>query len=103
MKRSQEDSQIVRLLKEQSRPVSENPWFTPRVLNRLPKSPRSTRWVWALICLVAGVLCLGCWLWLLRGQDVTVFTIRDLYHFIIMSAITLAVLWQGIVVALPRY
>lgn len=97
MKRTEEDIALGKLLKQECHQAEENEWFTPRVVNRLPvKEHRRRRRVWSVISLIALVLCIGCWLWLLAGQDRTVFTIRDLTNYIIMGAVTVLALWQVI-------
>ena len=99
MKRNQEDIQLAQMLKEQSHQAKDNPWFTRRVLNRLPERNHSTRWVWGVVCAIAAVMCVLCWLWMLHDQDFTVLTVRDLTHYAVMIVITLAVMWQGVAAA----
>ena len=100
MKRTQDDIQLGRLLKQHSASVGENPWFTPRVLNRLPERPRSSRWRGGVLCTIAIVLCAACWQWLIHSQDFTVLTVRDITHYAAMVAITLAIVWQAIATAI---
>ena len=80
------------MLKQQSYQAGDNPWFTKRVLNRLPESKRSTRWVWAVICIVAAAFVLSPML----------ITMRDIAHAAVMLAVTGVVLWQGIATAFQR-
>ncbi len=102
MKRTQEDIKLGQLLKEQSPHAGHNPWFTKRVLNRLPEPRRATRWVWAAVCIVAAVMCAVCWWTMFRDQDFMVITMRDLAHAAVMLAVTGVVLWQGIATALQH-
>ena len=102
MKPSQEDIQLGKMLKQQSYQAGDNPWFTKRVLNRLPESKRSTRWVWAVICIVAAAMCALCWWTMFQEQDFMVITMRDIAHAAVMLAVTGVVLWQGIATAFQR-
>lgn len=102
MKRTEEDIQLGALLKEQAYKADDNPWFTPRVLNRLPERRRSLRWAWVGICVVALVVCALCWLWVISSHDYTVVTVRDLTDYAIMTAVSLVLLWQSISVTLSR-
>ena len=97
MKKTEEDIALGKLLKQECHQPEENEWFTPRVVNRLPmKEHRSRRRVWSVISLVALVLCVGCWLWLIAGKDHMVVTVRDITHYVIMGAVTVLALWQVI-------
>ena len=99
---SEEDIKFEALFKEEGYKAGDNPWFTPRVMNRLPERERSTRWVWWAICAVAAVICAACWWWLVDTRDYTVLTVRDMVDYAIMSAVTLVLLWQSISVTLSR-
>ena len=100
MNRNQEDIQFATRLKAEGYQASENQWFTRRVLNQLPERHRSSRWIWGIVCLVAAVLCVGCWLWQFSGQTHGVITVRDLVHYTAIAVITAIALWQGVATAL---
>ena len=99
---SEEDIKFEALFKEEGYKAGDNPWFTPRVLNRLPEREHSVRWVWWAICAVAAVICAACWWWLVDTHDYTVLTVRDMVDYAIMSGVTLVLLWQSISVTLSR-
>ena len=94
--KTEEDIKLEALLIDEGYHADENPWFTPRLLNRLPARERSVRWVWWAICAVAAVICAACWWWLIDDHDYTVLTVRDMVDYAIMSAVTLVLLWQSI-------
>ena len=56
MKRTDEDIQFAELLKAHMPETSENPWFTRKVMNRLPYKPKTMpRWIKAVgygICIM---------------------------------------------------
>ena len=78
MKRTDDDIKLAELLKKDGYQADENEWFTPRVLNRLPEKPRSSKWLKVAIyaVVIGGVI--GCWLWYLHSRDTSVITVRDL-------------------------
>ena len=90
------------MLKEKGQQAPENPWFTPRVLNRLPERKKRVLGVWWAICAVAAVICIGCWFWLLDTHNFAVFTVRDMVDVVIMSIVTLILLWQSLSVTFKR-
>ena len=95
MKRTDEDLALGRILKEGAHQAPENEWFTRRLLNRLPaREQRRSRLVWAVVSVVALVMCVGCWLWLVGTQDPVAFTMRDLTHYVLMSVLSVFVLWS---------
>ena len=60
MKRTDEDIQFAELLKAHMPETSENPWFTRKVMNRLPYKPKTMpRWIKAVgygICIMLMVI-----------------------------------------------
>ena len=102
MKRNDDDIKLGALLKEQGHQASENPWFTPRVLNRLPQREKRVMGVWLAICAVASVICAVCWFRLFDTLNFAVFTVRDMVDVIIMSIVTLILLWQSLSVTIKR-
>ena len=90
------------MLKEQGHQAPDSPWFTPRVLNRLPERGGSLQRVWWGICAVAMVMCGVCWWWYIDSHDALVVTVRDVLELVAMAAVSLVLLWQAIAVTLQR-
>jgi len=96
MKQTQADQQLAQLLKQQAYQPGDNPWFTPRVLNKLPAPARRRSWMPVVLFAVAILACLAGLIALVRHQDFTVITVRDLLYFATALVATLVVTWQGI-------
>ena len=94
MNTNEEDKKLAQMLKQGAHDPGENPWFTRRVLNKLPERREQGSWSSVLLYAAALVVCCLCWLMLWRGQDTTVITVRDLLYHVTMGAVTIAVLWQ---------
>ena len=63
MKKSKEDIEFMQLLQDNTPKPNENPWFTRKVMNRLPYR-QSTASLWVTIigyglCAVIGAFCWG--------------------------------------------
>ena len=96
MNTNEEDKKLAQVLKQAAHDPGENPWFTRRVLNKLPeKRPRGS-WATTVIYAIGLVACALCWLMLWRGQDPGVITVRDVLYNALMCGVTLTVLWQTI-------
>lgn len=96
------DDKLSQLLKEQSHMPGKNPWFTPRLLNKLPARQRSTRWVNVLITIVSAIGCIAAWIMLLKHNDFSTITVRDLIYLVTLLAVSGVVAWQvlkGLVLA----
>ena len=94
---NEEDKKLAQVLKQGAHDPGENPWFTRRVLNKLPqKHEKGTSWSSVIIYAVALIACVLCWLMMWRGQDLGVITVRDVLYNVMMGCVTLAVLWQTI-------
>lgn len=92
-----EDKKLAQVLKQGAHNPGENPWFTRRVLNKLPeKRPRGS-WATTVVYAIALVVCAVCWLMLWRGQDWGAVTVRDVLYHVTMGAVMLTLLWQTIV------
>ncbi len=90
MKRTKEDEKWANLLKQGAHGETENRWFTPRVVNRLPeKRPKSYRWVAMLFYLIAFGICTISWFCLLTHNDFTVITVRDIIYLVMLTAMTM--------------
>jgi len=94
---TKKDQQLAQIIKQQAHQPGENPWFTRRVLGKLPaRSPRHSH-APVLLMALALVLCVAGMAALVWHQDFTVITVRDVLSLALTSALTLVVLWQGIV------
>ena len=101
MNTNEEDKRLASVLKQGAHDPGENPWFTKRVLNKLPeKREKGTSWSSVVLYAVALVACVLCWLMLLHGQDYAAITVRDLLYNAMMGTVTLTVLWQEVVALL---
>ena len=94
---NEEDKKLAAMLKQGAHDPGENPWFTRRVLNRLPERRSRGSWLTMVIFAIALVACVLGWLMMLRGQDFAVITVRDILYNAMMAAVTFTVLWQTIV------
>lgn len=93
----QEEKNLEQMLKHGARDPGENPWFTRRVLNKLPDKPKRDRaWASPVLYTLALVVCCLCWGMLLKAQDFSVITVRDLLYHALMAAVTIMVLVQDI-------
>ncbi len=91
-----EDKKLAHVLKQGAHDPGENPWFTRRVLNKLPeKQPRGS-WATTVIYVIALAVCALCWLMMWRGQDWGAVTVRDVLYNVMMGAVTITILWQTI-------
>ena len=91
-----DDKKIAQQLREHGYKEGANPWFTPRVMNRLPEHQGTHQWIGHLIYIVAAIVCLVCWLTLLVDQDFTVITVRDITHYVLAIAVTAFLLWNAV-------
>ena len=97
MNTNEEDKKLASVLKQGAHDPGENPWFTRRVLNKLPeKREKGASWSSVVIYAVALVACCLCWLLMWHGQDWGAVTVRDLLYNAMMGTVTLAVLWQEV-------
>lgn len=97
MKHDSLDNELARKLKRDSFPETPNPWFTRRVLNKLPdKQPRSLLWLKVTVYATAFLGCLGMWTYATLFADHSVITVADVLFFFALVAVTVAVLWQGV-------
>ena len=96
MNTNEEDKKLAQLLKQGAHDPGENPWFTRRVLNKLPEKRQRGSWATTVVYTIALVVCVLCWLMLWRGQEPGVITVRDVLYNVMMGIVTLTVLWQTI-------
>ncbi|MBQ0069158.1 MAG: DUF5056 domain-containing protein [Bacteroidales bacterium] len=91
-----DDNKLKSLLKEQSFKAEENPWFTHRVLNKLPRRQSSTSWITALSLVLACIACAVAWILMFKNFNFMVITVRDLLTFGALAAITTSVAVQSL-------
>ena len=96
MNTNEENKKLAQVLKQGAHDPGENPWFTRRVLNKLPEKHQHGSWATTLVYAVALVTCVICWLIMWRDQNWGAVTVRDLLYNATMGIVTLTVLWQTI-------
>lgn len=86
MKEDFNDIEFQKLIKEKAHKPGENPWFTRRVLNRLPEKESVPsaysieKWIYA----IGTVLCGLCWVYLFNTDFFDVITVRTLIHTLLL-------------------
>ena len=86
MKEDFNDIEFQKLIKEKAHKPGENPWFTRRVLNRLPEKESVPsaysieKWIYA----ISTVLCGLCWVYLFNTDFFDVITVRTLIHTLLL-------------------
>lgn len=84
-----ENDPFAQYVRSRSLDPGENPYFTPRVLNRLPQR-RSRKMPFAIaVALLVAVVCAVYWISFYRHSDLDVVTVRDLVNLVCMALITL--------------
>ncbi len=96
MNTNEEDKKLAQVLKQGAHDPGENPWFTKRVLNKLPGKHSHGSWTSMVLYAIALVACVVCWVMMWRGQDLGTVTVRDLLYNALMGVVTLTVLWQEV-------
>ncbi len=96
MNTNEEDKKLAQMLKQGAHDPGENPWFTRRVLNKLPEKQPHGSWATTVVYAIALVACVIIWLMMWRGQDWGAITVRDILYNVIMGVVTLTVLWQTV-------
>jgi fatty acid desaturase len=97
MNTNEEDKKLAQMLKQGAHDPGENPWFTRRVLNKLPEKRTRGSWATTAVYAIALVACVICWLMMWRGQEASgVITVRDVLYNVMMGVVTITVLWQTI-------
>ena len=86
MKEDFNDIEFQKLIKEKAHKPGENPWFTRRVLNRLPEKESVPsaysieKWIYS----ISTVLCGLCWVYLFNTDFFDVITVRTLIHTLLL-------------------
>ena len=96
MNTNEEDQKLAQVLKQGAHDPGEHPWFTKRVLNKLPEKHSHGSWASTVVYAIALVACCLCWLMLWHGQDLGAITVRDVLNNVLMGVVTLTVLWQEV-------
>ena len=96
MNTNEEDKKLAQMLKQGAHDPGENPWFTPRVLNKLPEKRSHGSMVTTVLYAIALVACIVGWLMMWHGQDWSAVTVRNILYNVMMSVITLTILWQTV-------
>ena len=103
MKRSTEDIEFANLLKERTPKVEQNPWFTRKVINRLPdKENAQPVWIYTIALCAAVVVLVAAWAFYLSNVSLYVVTVRDIITFISMASVTAFSIIAGIVTFLSH-
>lgn len=97
MKRTDEDIRFSQLLKQHTPEQHENPWLSRKVLNRLPQKSNSIPVaVYAIfICIIAATIIFG-WIYYLKGLNLNVVTVRDVFSLALMLATSIIILASSI-------
>lgn len=90
-----DDNQLAELLKQEAYQTTDNPWFTRRVLNRLP-ARRRNGWFMTAIYVMVAMVCVITWHSVITGMDGAV-TVRDFVYLAIMVAVTLYAVVSAVV------
>ena len=96
MNTNEEDKKLAQMLKQGAHDPGENPWFTRRVLNKLPEKRSHGSMVTTVLYAIALVACIVGWLMMWHGQDWSAVTVRNILYNVMMSVITLTILWQTV-------
>ena len=91
MNTNEEDKKLAQVLKQGAHDPGENPWFTRRVLNKLPEKQSRGSWATTVVYAIALVACVLCWLMLWRGHDWGDVTVRAVLYKVMMFILTLTV------------
>lgn len=98
MKEDFNDIEFQKLFKEKAHKPGENPWFTRRVLNRLPEKESVPsaysieKWIYA----ISTVLCSLCWVYLFNTDFFDVITVRTLIYIVALIIGTIAFIIQAV-------
>lgn len=87
---NKEDINIKNILQEQKMEAAENPWFTKKVLNRLPEKQRSYVWIEYVAYFIGGIICGLCWKNYITNFTFNAITVGELLKYIVLSGVTLA-------------
>ena len=96
MNTNEEDKKLAQVLKQGAHDPGENPWFTRRVLNKLPEQPPRGSWATTVVYAIALAVCVICLLVMWNGQNWGAVTVRDVLYYVLMGGVTLTVLWQTV-------
>ncbi len=82
MKEDFNDIEFKGIFKDKAHKPGENPWFTRRVLNRLPEKEETTSMIptETLVYTIGLILCFLCWIFLFHTDYFDVITVRSLIY-----------------------
>lgn len=96
-----QEQKLAEMMRQQAYEPGDNPWFTPRVMNKLPEKRARKRSVLAIVCYLAALVVCGLsWAWWANGSF-NVITVGDIIYLASLAAIT-AIVCLSPVVALMR-
>ncbi len=82
------DDELRRMLQEKAIEPDDNPWFTPRVINRLP-AHRPMLWLGIAMHVLAVLILVGCWVWLVNDVSSThAYTVGDILTYAAIISVT---------------
>lgn len=97
-----QEQKLAEMMRLQAYEPGENPWFTPRVMNKLPEKRSRKRSALAVVCYLAAlVVCALSWAWWARGPF-SVITVRDIIYLVSLAAVTAVVCISPLVTLLRR-
>ncbi len=91
MKRNTNDIEFANLLKQNTPEANQNPWFTRKVMNRLPEKSQPTfMWGSIFVSILCTLAAAAAWYLFFSKHSLEVVTVRDIVTFAIMACTTLA-------------
>ena len=97
-----QEQKLAEMMRQQAYEPGDNPWFTPRVMNKLPEKRRKPHSVLAIVCYLAAlVVCVLSWAWWASGSF-NVITVGDIIYIASLAAITALVCLSPLVALMRR-
>ena len=85
------DIKLATRLKAGAAKAEDNPWFTPRVLNRLPEKKRNGAGIMGVLCqLLIVMICAVGWVMVLLHDNTGVLTVADITFAAMLVVLTVA-------------
>jgi len=91
-----DDSKLREILKREQPKAGDNPWFTRKVMNRLPEKKEKFNWIENLIYILCGVICVLCWKWFIEDLNLSAITVGELLKYIILISSTMFLIGASI-------
>lgn len=103
MNKTKEDMEFMHLLKDNTPETAENPWFTRKVMNRLPqKHSHATFWVSVIGYGLCTLLVILCWCSYFIHLNVNLITKGDALAFFAMLSFSSYLVFLAINSAIKR-